>query len=76
MWDRLAAAFKHSVTILWARLVALSGLALIAAQNLTADPTIGDAIKSLLKPEYLPWYVIGIGIITELCRRRTAGKDG
>ena len=75
MWARAKAAFKHSVTILWARLVALSGLLLIAAQNLSADPTIGDAIKSLLKPQYLPWYVIGIGLITELCRRRTAGKE-
>ena len=75
MWDKIKAWFKHSVTILWARLLALAGLVLASAQSLLGDPTISGAVQQLLKPQYIPWYVIGIGAITELCRRRTAGKD-
>jgi len=74
MWTKLKAAFRHSLTILWARAVALAGLALVSAQSLAADPNINDAVRAVLKPEYIPYYVIAIGIITELCRRRTAGK--
>ena len=75
MWEKIKSAFKHSVTILWARLLALAGLVLASMQSLLADPTISGAVQQLLKPQYIPWYVIGIGVITELCRRRTAGKD-
>ncbi len=75
MWNKIKAWFKHSVTILWARLLALAGIALAGAQGLLSDPNIGNAVQQLLKPQYIPWYVIGIGLITELCRRRTAGKD-
>lgn len=74
MGDRLKSAFRHSVTILWARLVALAGLLLATGQSLIGDPAINDAIHSLLKPDYIPYYVIAIGLITELCRSRTAGK--
>lgn len=75
MWDRLKAAFKHSLTILWARLVALAGLLLASGQALIADPNVSDAVRALLNPQYIPYYVIAIGLITELCRRRTAAKD-
>jgi hypothetical protein len=33
MWDKIKAWFKHSVTILWARVVALAGLLLAAGQS-------------------------------------------
>ena len=75
MWLRLKAAFRHSLTILWARVVALAGLLLASGQALIADPNASDAIRALLKPDYIPYYVIAIGLITELCRRRTAAKD-
>jgi hypothetical protein len=75
MWDRLKAAFKHSVTILWARVVAFAGLLLASGQAVIADPNVNDAIHAVLKPEYIPYYVIAIGLITELCRRRTASKE-
>ena len=75
MWDRMKAAFSHSLTILWARVVALAGLLLASGQALIVDPNVNDAIRALLKPQYIPYYVIGIGLITELCRRRTAPKD-
>jgi hypothetical protein len=75
MWPRIKAAFRHSVTILWARVVALAGLLLASGQALIADPNVNDAIHAVLKPEYIPYYVIAIGLVTELCRRRTATRD-
>jgi hypothetical protein len=74
MWDRLQRAFLHSVTILWARIVALTGILLVAAQQMLADPNINGAVQSLLSPKLVPFYIIAIGIVTEIARRRTAGK--
>ena len=74
--DKIKAWFKNSVTILWARVLTLGGALLAFVPNLTGDPQINDAIHAILKPAYLPWYVIAIGVITELARRRTAGKVG
>jgi hypothetical protein len=74
MWEKVKAWFKHSVTILWARLVALAGLLLAAGQSLLQDPNVSGAIQSALQPKFIPYYVIAIGLITELARRRTAGK--
>jgi hypothetical protein len=71
MWDKLKAAFLHSVTILWARVVALAGLALAFVPTLIGDPNVSLLAQSFLKPQYLPLYLVAIGIITELCRRRT-----
>ena len=75
MWEKIKAAFKHSLTILWARLVALAGLLLVSGQSLLGDPNVSGAIQSALQPQYIPYYVIAIGLITEIARRRTAGKD-
>ena len=57
------------------RQLALAGLLLATGQSLIGDPNINDAIRAALKPDYIPYYVIAIGLITELCRRRTAAKD-
>jgi len=72
MWDKIKAWFKHSLTILWARAVALGGLLLGLAQALSVDPAINDAVRTALQPKFIPYYVIAIGLITELARRRTA----
>ncbi len=74
MWDKIKAWFKHSITILWARLVAFAGLLLVTGQSLIGDPNINSAIQSALQPKFIPYYVIGIGLITEVARRRTAGR--
>ncbi len=74
MWDKIKAWFKHSVTILWARVVALAGLLLAAGQSVLQDPNVSGAIQTALQPEFIPYYVIGIGLITEIARRRTVGK--
>ncbi len=45
MWERLKASFRHSVTILWARVVALLGVLLTSAQSLIADPSVNEAVQ-------------------------------
>jgi hypothetical protein len=72
MWDKIKSWFRHSLTILWARAIALAGLMLAATQSVLADPSVSDAVQQLLQPKYIPYYVIAIGLVTELARRRTA----
>jgi hypothetical protein len=74
MWDNIKSWFKHSLTILWARAVAVLGLLLAAGESLLQDPNVASAIQSALQPKFVPYYVIAIGLITEIARRRTAGK--
>jgi len=74
MRDKIKAWFKHSVTILWARAVALAGILLVAGQALLADPNVTAAIQAALQPKFIPYYVIAIGLVTEIARRRTAGR--
>ena len=73
MWTTIKASFRNSMTILWARVVALAGLLLAAAQSLAADPNVSGAMQQVLQPKFVPYYVLAIGLVTELARRRTAG---
>jgi hypothetical protein len=75
MWDRIKTWFRHSATILWARLVACAGLLMAAAETVLQDPTLSQAVQSALQPKFVPYYVIAIGLVTELARRRTLGRD-
>jgi len=75
MWSKIKVWFRHSLTILWARLVALGGLLLGTVQALSADRSVNDAIHAALQPKFIPYYVIAIGLVTELARRRTAAKS-
>jgi hypothetical protein len=78
MWERIKAWFKHSATILWARIVGLGGFvlaALDATANLFELPGIRENIQLLLDPKYVPYYIIAIALMTELARRRTLKKD-
>jgi hypothetical protein len=75
MSDKIKGWFRYSLTILWARIVALAGLLLAAAQSALADPTVGGAVQQLLQPQYIPYYVIAIGLITDSragARRRSS----
>jgi hypothetical protein len=74
MWDHIKVWFKNSVTILWARLQVVAGLIAASVFALLQDPNITDALQSMLQPKFIPYYVIAIGVITELARRRTAGQ--
>ncbi len=71
MWNKVKAWCKHSITILWARAVALMGLLLAAGQSVLADPNVTGAIQTALQPKYIPYYVIAIGLVTEIARRRS-----
>lgn len=75
MWDKIKAWFKYSVTILWARAVALAGLLLAAGETLLADQNVTGAIQSVLQPKLIPYFIVAIGLITELARRRTVAKE-
>jgi hypothetical protein len=72
MWDTIKSWFKNSVTILWARVQVLAGLIAASAMALAADPDVTGAIQVALQPKYVPYYVVAIGLITEIARRRTA----
>lgn len=74
MWERIKSSFRQSLTILWARAIALLGLLLAAGEQVLQDPSVTAAIQSALQPKYIPYYVIAIGLLTEIARRRTAGK--
>jgi hypothetical protein len=74
MWDHIKAWFKNSVTILWARLQVVAGLMAASAFALLQDPNITNALQSVLQPKFIPYYVIAIGLITELARRRTVSQ--
>ncbi|MFY9599360.1 MAG: hypothetical protein WB382_12595 [Pseudolabrys sp.] len=74
MWVKIKSWFKNSVTILWARVQILVGLAAAALTALASDPNVTGAIQTALQPKYIPYYVIAIGLITEIARRRTAGS--
>jgi hypothetical protein len=75
MRAKIKAWFRNSVTILWARVVALMGLLLAAIQSVLADPSVNGAVQQVLQPRYIPYYVIAIGLVTEIARRRTAKCD-
>jgi hypothetical protein len=72
MWEKIKSWFGHSETILLARSQVLLGAVGAVVTALVNDPNTSSAVQSLLKPEYIPYYVIGIGILTEVLRRRGA----
>ena len=74
MWNKIKSWFKNSITILWARMQVLAGLIAALLMALASDPNVSGAIQTALQPKYLPYYVIAIGLITEIARRRTAGS--
>jgi len=70
--------FRYSVTILWARFIALAGLTISILEGLSGfldSPSISDGIRTILNPKYIPYYLIAIAIITEIARRRSMPKN-
>jgi len=74
MWNKIRSSFKSSVTILWARTQVLAGFIVATLMALASDPDVTGAIQAALQPKLIPYYVIAIGLITEIARRRTAGS--
>ena len=58
--------------LLGARVQVLVGLVVACLLALASDPNVTGAIQAALQPKYVPYYVIAIGLITEIARRRTA----
>jgi hypothetical protein len=63
MWDSIKAWFRSSLTIAWARLLSVGGLVLGVLQAVDITPAI--------PPQYWPYYLVAIGVFTELARRRS-----
>ena len=74
MWNKIKSWFKNSITILWARTQVLAGLIAALLLALASDPNVTGAIQTALQPKYVPYYIIAIGLITEVARRRTTGS--
>jgi len=74
MWNKIRSSFRNSITILWARTQVLAGLIAAMLMALASDPNVTSAIQTALQPKFIPYYVIAIGLITEIARRRTAGS--
>ena len=74
MWDKVSSWFSNSITILWARLQVLAGIAAASVLTLASDPNVTGALQAALQPKFIPYYVIVIGLITEIARRRTVGR--
>ena len=74
MWNKIRSSFRNSVTILWARVQVLAGLTAASLMALASDPNVTGAIQSALQPKFISYYVIAVGLITEIARRRTAGE--
>lgn len=68
MWKKIKAWFKHSVTILWARVVLIFGIVVAGIQNIGGI----DIFHNIVTDKLWPWILAAFGIVTELARRRTA----
>jgi hypothetical protein len=78
-FDGVAALFRRSLTMAWAFLVGLAGgaLALLPfAGDLFEAPGVKEAVQSFLHPDYVPYYIVAISLITALARLRTLNKPG
>jgi hypothetical protein len=69
--------FSNSVTILWARTKMLVGAVLgtvVYYADYLSIPAVKEQVMPYLTAKYVPFYLVGIGIITEVARRRTLQK--
>ena len=74
MWAKTKSFFGNSMTILWARIQVLAGIVTAALVTLAQDPNVTSSLQSALQPKFIPYYVIAIGLITEIARRRTIAR--
>jgi hypothetical protein len=79
MWERFKAwlarewaAVKKSGTMLLAYLTSAAGLVIGSLADLYNDPSVNESIKSILKPEYIPWYVLGFGLLMRFVRKKNS----
>jgi hypothetical protein len=74
MWSKIKSWFGNSLTILWARIQVLAGLLAAFLMALATDPNVTAAVQAALEPRFIPYYVIAIGLVTEIARRRSMSR--
>lgn len=81
MWAKIKAwcareweAVKKSGTMLLGWLSTAAGVVGAVLIDLYNDPNVNAAFQSALKPEYIPYYVIGFGLLIRFVRKANA-KD-
>ena len=74
MWSKIKSSFRNSVTILWARIQVLAGLLAASLMALATDPNVTGAIQVVMDPKFIPYYIIAIGLLTEIARRRSISR--
>jgi len=74
MWQKIKKWFRNSLTIAWARLGQLIGAAVAVVAQLNIDPNFTDTLHSVLTPRNAGLAVLGMMVVTEIARRRTAKK--
>jgi len=52
----------------------LAGLLAAFLMALATDPNVTTAIQAALEPRFIPYYVIAIGLVTEIARRRSISR--
>lgn len=72
MWEKIKKFFKDSEVIFLARAQVVIGAVGATVLALLGDANISQVLQSILKPTYVPYYIIGIGFLTEYLRRRRA----
>jgi hypothetical protein len=65
MWTKIKAWFQYSETILLARLQVFAGIVFGAFMAL--DPSL---FQAYVPAQYVPLYLLGVGVLTEYARRR------
>ncbi|HEY7229437.1 MAG TPA: hypothetical protein VH558_03605 [Pseudolabrys sp.] len=74
MWTKIKSYFRNSATILWARIQVAAGVIGASLLALASDPNVTGPIQAMLRPNFIPYYIIAIGLITEIARRRTIAR--
>lgn len=70
MWQRI----KRSVTMWWAAALGIAGtlLAMLPALgDVAGAPGVRDAVQAILPVHMVPYYVLGISLLTALARMRS-----
>jgi hypothetical protein len=69
--------FRHSLTIAWARLLQIAGMALeLIAQTVDVLQAVNAQVLPVVPPKWVGLYTLGVGLVTELARRRSLKKEG
>lgn len=65
-------AVKKSGTMLLAWLTSAAGLIVGALADLYNDPSVNEAVKAILDPKYIPWFVLAFGLMLRFVRKKNS----